>query len=493
LLTEGLVLVSLGAGVGLLFARWGASVLVAMLAGPAELLVLEPHFDLRVLAFTTSVSIATALLFSLAPSLRATNVDAAKPGTVVRSTSQNRLGPALVVVQVTLSVLLLCGAALLVRTLHNLNGVETGFAAGAILAMQVEATVPTRTVKPKTPEEFRADHSRLGGMWRGFMDRVHQVPGVSSAGMASGMSPLSGLIRGVSIRIDGLAAGPEKNRGVRLNHVTDGYFETLGIRILAGRSFTPQDQPASLRVAILNETAARTFFATDSPLGRKLNFPGQRVQDQYEIVGIVADARYQDLRTADEPMVYVPVEQAIDPITSGVLYVRGAGDALLLVPSLRASVAETLPGGLLSGIVTIGQQVEMSLVRERMLAFLATFFAALALLLACVGLYGVVAYRIVRRTREIGIRLALGAKQQSVVWMMVRETVLLVAIGATLGTLASLAVNRFIAAQLFAVTTHDPIAIAVALSVLGSVTLMAGYLPARRASRIDPVTALRAE
>ena len=164
-----------------------------------------------------------------------------------------------------------------------------------------------------------------------------------------------------------------------------------------------------------------------------------------------------------------------------------------LVPSIRASAAATLPGGFVSGIATIEQQVEMLLARERMLAFLAAFFAALALLLACIGLYGVMAYRVARRTREIGIRLAIGARQQSVVWMMVRETLLLVAVGAVLGTLASLGVNHFIAAQLFGVTPRDPAAIAVALSVLGCVTLIAGYLPARQASRIDPVQALRAE
>ena len=493
LLTEGVVLVSLGAAAGLLFARWGASFLVAVLAGPAERVVLEPHFDLRVLGFTAAVSIATALLFSLAPALRATNVDAAKPGSVVRSTPQNRLGRALVVVQVTLSVLLLCGAALFVRTLHNLNGVASGFDHDGILTMQVEATVPGRTVTPTTPAEFRADHARLGAIWRGFMERVHQVPGVSAAAVAAGMSPLSGHIRGVKIAIDGPAPGPEKDRGIRINQVTDRYFETIGTRLLAGRSFTPRDQSGSLRVAILNETAARAFFGTESPLGRKVNFPGQRVQDPYEIVGIVADARYQDLRTPDKPMFYVPLEQAIDPITSAVLFVRGTGDVTRLVPSIRASVAETVPGGFVSGIATIEQQVEMSLVRERMLALLATFFAALALLLACIGLYGVMAYRVARRTREIGIRIAIGARQRSVVWMMVRETLLLVTIGAALGTLASLGVNHFVAAQLFGVTPRDPAAIAVALSVLGCVTLIAGYVPARHASRIDPVKALRAE
>ena len=315
---------------------------------------------------------------------------------------------------------------------------------------------------------------------------------MSSAAVAT-MNPLSGWFRGVRIAIHGPVQAPEKDRGISINQVTDGYFETTGIRLLAGRLFTPRDRSGSLRVAILNETAARAFFGAESPLGRKVNFPGQRVEDEFEIVGVVADTRYKDLRTPDERMAYLPLEQAIDPITDAVVAVRGPGDVTRLAPSIRAIAAETVPGGFVTGIVTMEQQVEMSLVRERMLALLTTFFAALALILACIGLYGVMAYRVVRRTREIGIRIAVGARQQSVVWMMVRETLLLVTIGATLGTLASLAANRYIAGQLFGVTPRDPMAIGVALSLLAIVTMVAGYVPARHASRIDPVKALRAE
>jgi predicted permease len=491
LLTEGVVLVSLGAGAGLLFARWGASLLVSVLAGPDQRVVLEPRFDLRVLGFTAGVSVATALLFSLAPALRATRVDAAKPGQA-GATPHNRLGRTLVVVQVTLSVLLLCGAALFLRTLHNLNSAPSGFDRHGVLTMQVEATVPGRTVTPKTPAEFRSDHARLGVIWSGFLERVQEVPGVSSAA-ASNMNPLSGWHRGVAIAIQGPIQGAEKDRGIGINEVTDRYFETVGIRLLAGRLFTPRDRSGSLPVVILNETAARAFFGAETPLGRKVSFPGQRVADELEIVGVVGDARYKDLRTPDGRMSYVPLEQAIDPITSALVTVRGGGDVTRLVPSIRAIATETVPGGFVTGVATIEQQVDMSLVRERMLALLATFFAALALILACIGLYGVMAYSVARRTREIGIRIAVGARPRSVVWMMVRETLLLVTIGAALGTLASLAANRYIAGQLFGVTPRDPVAIVLALSVLGIVTMAAGYVPARQASRIDPVRALRAE
>jgi predicted permease len=491
LLTEGLVLVSLGAGAGLLFAQWGASFLVAVLAGPVGRVVLEPRFDLRVLGFTAGVSVATALLFSLAPALRATRVDAAKPGQA-GATAHNRLGRTLVVGQVTLSVLLLCGAALFLRTLHNLNTVPAGFDRSGVLTMQIEMTVPGRHTGKKTPAEYRANHARLGGIWSGFIERVREVPGVSSASVAA-MNPLSGWYRGVGIAIRGPVQGLEKGRGISINQATDGYFETTGIRLLSGRLFTPRDRAGSSRVAILNETAARAFFGPESPLGRTVNFPGQWVEDEFEIVGVVADTRYKDLRSPDGRMAYVPLEQAIDPITKAAVAVRGPGDVTRLTASIRAIAAETLPAGLVTEVATMEQTVEMSIVRERMLALLATFFAALALILACIGLYGVMAYRVARRTREIGIRIAVGASQQSVVWMMVRETLLLVIVGAALGTLASLATNRYIAGQLFGVTPRDPVAIVAALSVLGIVTMVAAFLPARQASHIDPVRALRAE
>jgi predicted permease len=358
--------------------------------------------------------------------------------------------------------------------------------------MQIEMTVPGRHTGKKTPAEYRANHARLGGIWSGFIERVREVPGVSSASVAA-MNPLSGWYRGVGIAIRGPVQGLEKGRGISINQATDGYFETTGIRLLSGRLFTPRDRAGSSRVAILNETAARAFFGPESPLGRTVNFPGQWVEDEFEIVGVVADTRYKDLRSPDGRMAYVPLEQAIDPITKAAVAVRGPGDVTRLTASIRAIAAETLPAGLVTEVATMEQTVEMSIVRERMLALLATFFAALALILACIGLYGVMAYRVARRTREIGIRIAVGASQQSVVWMMVRETLLLVIVGAALGTLASLATNRYIAGQLFGVTPRDPVAIVAALSVLGIVTMVAAFLPARQASHIDPVRALRAE
>ena len=267
----------------------------------------------------------------------------------------------------------------------------------------------------------------------------------------------------------------------------------MGVRVLSGRSFTDRDRAASLRVAILNDTAARAYFGGENPIGRKVNFPGQRVEDEYEIVGVVSDTRYVNLRTTDERMVYVPIEQSIDPITTVLVSVRGAWrrDPLRCrrfgrssaTPYPRASSRASPPSS----------SVQASLVRERLLSMLATFFGSLALALACIGLYGVMAYAVVRRTREIGIRIAVGAPQRSVIWMVVRETLALVIAGAALGTITALTASRYVESQLFGVAPGDPVTLSAAILLLLAVTAAAGYLPARRASRIDPVIALRYE
>jgi putative ABC transport system permease protein len=492
LLTEGAVLALIGSCLGLLFARWGTSFLIEILSGSGNDILLAPEFDLRVLGFTAALGMLTVLLFSLAPALRATRTDGAQPIAAGRTSverSSARLGQTLVVIQVTLTVILLSGAGLFLRTLHKLNTLPPGFDRERVLTMVVDMTVPGRTVSPTTPEERRAALAHVCPLWTPFIDRVGVIPGVISAA-AGTMSPLTGRDRGVLLDISGEPQRPRSERSIHINQVTPAYFQTMGMRLLAGRLFAPADRAASLRVAILNETAARAYFGTGNALGRKVTFPGQWVEDEYEIVGVVNDIRYRDLRTPDERMAYLPLEQSIDPITAAVVAVRGQG---ALVPSIRAAAAEMLPGGFVTAVTTVDQRVQASLVRERMLSLLSTFFAGLALTLACIGLYGVTAYRVVRRTREIGIRIVVGAREGSVIWMIVRETVIVVAIGAILGTIASLAVSEMVASQLFEVAPRDPLTISAALLVLMAVTLAAGYVPARRASRIDPVVALRVE
>jgi predicted permease len=498
LITEGAVLVTLGALLGLLFARWGVSFLVKILAGPAESLHLKPQFDLRVLGFTGLVAVLTALLFSLAPALHATRTDAAKPAGAGMSSSRSRvrLGQSLVVIQVMLSVVLLCGAALFLRTLHNLEAVDAGFNRQGVLTVFVESTAPdtrrgtVERVRP-TPAESRQEHARLGRMWEDFIGRVGALPGVTLAAAAT-MSPLTGHDRGVVIAVSGRTL-TESERAIHVNQVTADYFDALGIRLLSGRTFTRADRAGSLRVAILNETAARTYFPGENPIGRKVSFPGQRVEDEYEIIGVVGDTRYRNLRTPDERMGYVPIEQSLDPISGALVSIQASGHPMSMVGPIRMLAAENLPGGFVSKIGTVEQRLQQSLVRERLLSMLATFFAGLALTLACIGLYGIMAYGVVRRTREIGIRVAIGADERSVMWMVVGETLGLVVLGAALGTLASLAAGGYVRHQLFGVSPGDPRAVAIAILLLLAVTIAAGYLPARRATRINPAIALRYE
>ena len=490
-LTEGALLVALGTGAGLLFAWWGLTFITGLLGGEGQGILLEPRLDWRVLAFTAVVATLTALLFSLVPALLATRADGGKPvagGATLPLRTRTWLGQSLVVIQVMVAVVLLCGAALFLRSLHNLNRVDTGFDRAGVLTMIVETTIPGRDLKPG---EHRAAFTRIGALWELLIARVLALPGVTSAAV-SFMSPLTGRDRGAVIAIGGITL-PEEHRSIHINQVSAGHFETLGIRVLTGRPFTGADRASSPRVAILNDTAAKTYFGTGNPIGRTVTFPGQRITDEYEIVGVVRDARYENVREQDERMVYLPMEQPIYPMSAATISVRGAGNLKSLVPSIRSTAAATLPGAFVNRVNTLDERVRQSLLRERLLAILGTFFGGLALTLACVGLYGLIAYSVLRRTREIGIRIAIGAGQRSVVWMVARESLQLVVLGATLGTVVALFAGRFVSSQLFGVAPGDPLATGAAILLLLAVTALAGYLPARRASRIHPVIALRCE
>ena len=493
LLTEGAVLVFAGSLAGLLVAQAGVSFLVSLFGDGRTGIILEPRFDLRVLTFTAAAALVSVVLFSVAPALHATRVDAAKPGDTKTSPSRSRIrfGQSLVVIQVMLAVALLCGATLFLRTLHNLNTVEAGFTRDGVLTMQVAATMPVGWTMPKTPDERRQEFARLGGMWEDLSARVALLPGVSAPAVAT-MMPLTGRDRGVSIAIEGVPI-PRGRRGIHINHVTARYFETLGIPLLSGRFFAAQDRASSTRVAILNEHAARLYFSDANPIGQRIKFPGQYLEDSYEIVGVVRDVRYVDLRTPDETMAYIPMEQAFEPNTNAMVLMRADRDAAVLVPLVRSAAREAIPGGFVTRIATMNDRMERSLLRERLLSMLATFFGALALTLACIGLYGVMSYAVVRRTREIGIRIAVGAGHGSVVWLIVRETLWLVLAGLALGTATAVVASRYVGGQLFGVAPGDPLAMSAAIALLLAVTLVAAFLPVRRATRIDPVQALHYE
>ena len=380
------------------------------------------------------------------------------------------------------------GAGILLEPRYTIDG---GFRRDAILSLEVDATIPPPAVKPQTPAEHRQDHAARAAMWDGFANRAAALPNVASLALGT-MAPLTGRDRGVSMEIEGRTVRKPDN-GTHVNTVTSGYFTTLGIPLVSGRLFTPRDTAAAPRIAILNQTAARTWFPDVSPIGMRIKFPGQLVEDWYEVVGVVGDARYVNLRTPDGRMVYIPLRQALDPISGIMVVARTNSDPVALVPALRHLATQVIPGGFLTRIGTMNERVDRSLLRERLLSLLATFFGILALTLACVGLYGVLSYTVVRRFREIGIRMAVGASHTSVAWMILREMLALVAAGITLGTGCAALAERPISSQFFGVTPGDPLGTAAAIGTLLTVTVAAAYLPARRAARIDPVTALRTE
>jgi predicted permease len=444
-----------------------------------------------VVAFLCATALATTLLFSIVPALYTTRADAARPGGNTPAAAGGfrfSAGQALVVVQIMLSAVLLCGAALFLRSLHNLTGLDAGFRHESVLTMQVDADLPRSAHKPSAVAEEL--YGRTGRMWEDLLQPVLALPQVRAVS-ASSLAPLNGHYRGLGMQISGEAPGARPH-SLSLNQVSSGFFDAFGVKLLAGRLFTPADRATSPRVAIVNETAVRAAFHDSNPLGRRVTFPGQDVTAEYEIVGIVRDVRYASLRKPAQPMVYLPIEQSIGPMSGASVTVR-AREAADVLPVLRRRTREIIPGGFISNVATAQQLVDESLVVERLLSILASLFGGLALLLAAVGLYGILSFTVIRRTREIGVRIAIGAQRGAVLWMILRNTIGLAAIGLALGIPLVLLAKKYIESELFGLHAEDPVAIAGATFVLTCVVLVAGIWPAWRASRLDPMVCLRQE
>jgi predicted permease len=476
LLTESMLLSGLGAALGLIFAYWGKDALLALLVGSPGGFAVDLRLDWRALVFTAAISAMTGLLFGLAPALRATRIELTPmlketPGAAL--SLRSRLSKALVVAQVAMSLVLLTGAGLFAQTLRNLNRLDAGFDRENLLLF---------TVNP------RYEESRRASLYQQLTERIAALPGVRSVS-SSGFPVLAFSYTGESISVPGYTPRADEEMQVRSAAVAPNFLATMGIPLLQGREFTPQDNRQAPSVAVVNQALVARFFPNQNPLGQRIIVDGTEMQ----IVGVARDAKYGSIREAIVPVVYLPYLQR-PALPSEVSFVaRTVGDPMASVAAIRQAVRSIDPNLPLFNVRTQSELIALGFRRERLFATMSSFFGLLALALVSIGLYGVMSYTVARRTHEIGIRMALGAQSGNVLRMVMGESLLLVLIGSAIGLAAALTATRLIAGMLFGVTPSDPLTLALATLLLLAVAALAGWLPARRAARVDPMVALRQE
>ena len=487
-LAEAVILAALGGTGGLLLAYWGSSVLVAMVSGALPI-SLDVSPDARVLAFTLLVSCATAVVCGLLPALRAARIDplsalklsGSTGGGMVRITLRRTL----VVTQIAVSLVLLIVAGLFVRSLVNLKNIDMGFDPERVLLFRLS---PPVAEQPLSSEARR-------NLYRHLLSRAETVPGVHAAS-ASYSGPFSSETWRNVIAVQGFVPRSGVTPRTFANSISPRYFDVMRIAVLRGRGITDDDHEVAPKVAVVNETFARQFFAGASPIGKRVGLCssdpcGTPSRGMMEIVGVTEDAKYLDVREEQRPMLYVPFAQYDQNLH--VLEVRTAGTPAAVATTLHRELAAVDRRLSIVAVVELRDQVDASLVAERLIAKLSAVFGLLALALAAVGLYGVVAYLTTQRTGEIGIRMALGADRRDVQRLVLRDTLTLVVVGIALGIPAALAGAHVLASQLYEVAPNDPLVVSAGLVTLVVAALVAGYLPARRAARVNPVAALRAE
>jgi putative ABC transport system permease protein len=486
LLTESILLSVTGAALGVLFANWGSALLVGYLSGHNNPVFLDVALNLRILSFTASVAVATGILFGVAPAWRATRVPlnaAMKENARGLTGGQARLGlgKALVALQVALSLVVLVGAGLLTGSFWKLTTQDPGFDRDNVLL--VGAHLGNAGISP----------NRMAAAYERILNGLRALPGVRSTSYSM-MTPIGGLFWNEEVRVDGYTAKNRDDALLFMNRVSPAFFQTLGTPLLVGRDFNPHDSNSSPLVAIVNETAAKRFFPGANPIGK-----GYRVLDAetkpgpfIEIIGVVKDAKYGDMREQIKAIAYVPTSQDAEPMSQYTFEIRTSGAASGSIVAVKKTLA-AINENINLEFTTLATQVDDSLNRERLLATLSGFFGILALLLAAIGLYGVMSYTVARRRSEIGIRMALGAKQEVILRMVFREVLLLVGAGMTIGFAVAVASTRLLATMLYDLKPTDPTTLAVAGVTLLAVAALAGYLPARRAARLDPMTTLREE
>jgi predicted permease len=481
LLTESLLLFFAGACAGLFVAYGVQRLLSGYLAIGRNPIVLSLSLDARVLGFAAVLTLLAGALTGLAPALRAGRADQFGDLRLSRGNA-GRASPIsgmLIVVQVAISIVVLVGGSMLLRTLINLRSIDPGFRSEGVLTLSIR------------PLESTYPGERRGHVWREVLQRVQALPGVESASLSL-LTPLSGRDRGRRLSIPAFAPRSESDRIVHLNYVSPGFFATMGISLENGRAFMETDDERAPRVALLNAAAARFYFGTRSPIGATVSFDGGAGAGlPYTVVGVAADAKHRNMRDAAPRFMYIPLGQQLDSLSRLTLAIRTHAPLAAVTDAVRQEVQEVGADILVSDIETLEGQVDHALLRERLVSSLSLAFAGVGLLLAALGLYGVAAYAVQSRTREIGIRAALGATPGTVRWLVLREPLTMAAIGVGIGVPLSMAVATTIAGLLFEVSSTDPTIVGACIALLLAVTAFASYLPARRASNIDPMRALR--
>jgi len=478
LLTESLLLALLGGALGLLVARWILDFLLSLIvSGPRLAVGLDP----LVLTFTLCVSVLTALLFGLVPARRATRVEldpalksrTAIPGEPVQGIGLRR---GLVISQVALSLLLLVVAGLFLRSLQNLRDQELGFRSEGVLLVDID------------PRGGGYSEEQLPGLYRDLVDGVEALPGVDSASLS-----FFGLLTSSRWRTEASVTGydppTEDATEIEGTFVTPGYLETLGVPLLGGRAPDENDREGAPMVAMVNQTFARHYFGDESPLGKRFGTEGEESSQEIEIIGVVPDLKVHDLRSETPRLVYFPVAQYGEYLSSLQIHSR----TRLSAAQVRDTIATLAPDLPITSVRSLQEQVESSLRQERLLSQLTAFFGLLALLLAAVGLYGVLAYGVSQRTNEIGIRMALGAEPGQLLRTVFGTALGWVATGTVIGLAAAVGASRFLSSLLFGLDPIDPPTLLLTTAALVVVAVLAAWLPARRASRLDPVRALRYE
>jgi predicted permease len=499
LLVESLSLSALGAAAGLVLAYSADKALMAAyMPSDSNGLLISTTPDVRILLFTLFVTILTGIFFGLMPALQTTKPDVANTlkdqAASVIGGSHGGLRKSLVVVQVTLSLLLLIGAGLFTRSLGNLRNLGPGFPVENLVGFEIDPSYSGYSV------------DRLKIFYPQLLDTLASIPGIRSTGLAS-QRILEDDEWDSSMTVEGFTPPtPDAHPEPYMNEISPNYFATLGVPIVAGRDFRPTDnheikhrpdapadrgwQPATV---MINETFAKRYFAGRNPVGLHIGFgsdPG--TPTDMEVIGVVKDVKYTNLRDEIPPQAYLPYLGS-RYVGGMVIYVRTVGDPDQLMSAIRSKVRDLDSNLPVFYMHTEETQISNSLSAERMVASLSAVFGFLATLLAVIGLYGVMAYTVAQRTREVGIRMALGATQGNVIWLVMREVLLLIAVGVGLALPASLALTKLVQSQLFGLTPHDPATLTLATTALALVASAAGYVPAWRGSRLDPVKALRYE